>query len=112
MLINCTKNTVIAKQVEIASTFGQRFLGLMGRKYLSLDSCLIITKCNSVHTCFMHFPLDLVFLNKDNIVIHTIENMLPFRCSSLVKGASTVVELASGKINTSNIQVGHLLSWS
>lgn len=111
MLFNETKQELIAKQVEMASTFWQKFKGLMFRGELPQESCLVIHKCNSIHTCFMKFPLDVIFLNKQHVVLHLIRDFKPFRFSPIIKDATTVVELASGQIASSHTEVGDTLSF-
>ncbi|HHU33076.1 MAG: DUF192 domain-containing protein [Zhaonellaceae bacterium] len=111
MLLNSSKNTVIAKQVKIASTFSQKLRGLMFYKELPPDNCLVIKNCNSIHTCFMRFPLDIIFINKENAVVHLLHGIKPFRCSPVVKEACTVVEIVSGQIIRSHTEVGDTLSF-
>lgn len=111
MLVNITKKTVIAKRVEIALTFIKKLKGLMFRKELPQEDCLIILQCNSIHTCFMNFALDIIFLNKENKVVHLIEGIKPYRFSPIIKEACFVVELAPGCIKRSHTEVGDILSF-
>jgi uncharacterized membrane protein (UPF0127 family) len=111
MLVNTAKKTIVAKKVEFASTFWEKFKGLMFRKEFSQENCLIILQCNSIHTCFMNFPLDIIFLNKENRVVHLIEGIKPYKISPIIKEACFVVELAAGCINRSHTEVGDTLSF-
>lgn len=107
---NLTHHTILADKCEIADNFWLRFKGLMGRSYLPQDSGLIITPCNSIHMFFMKIPLDIVFITNKNTVIHTIENIRPWKFSKIITSAYSVIELPIGTIKNCNIQVGDLLS--
>ena len=65
MLINTATEAVVAQQVELASTFGQRLRGLMGRREMPPGSAMLLYPCNAVHTCFMRFPIDIIFLDRE-----------------------------------------------
>ena len=52
-------------QLEVADNFVKRFLGLMGRKNLPQGQGLLITNCNSIHMCFMKFPIDVIYIDED-----------------------------------------------
>jgi uncharacterized membrane protein (UPF0127 family) len=64
-LINITNGAVLADVVQLADNFMTRLKGLLGRTGLKSDEALIIQPCKSVHTCFMRFPIDVIFLNNE-----------------------------------------------
>ena len=66
-------------RAEVARTFWQRFKGLMGRKTLPRGEGMLILKCNSIHTCFMRFPIDATFLDRDDNVVKVVHNIRPWR---------------------------------
>ena len=66
-------------RAEVAKTFWQRFKGLMGRKALPKGEGMLILKCNSIHTCFMRFPIDATFLDRDDNVVKVVRNIRPWR---------------------------------
>jgi hypothetical protein len=101
-LINQTKNTLLAKDAKVASSFSERTTGLLNRTTFKIGEALVIKPCKSVHTFFMMFAIDVLFVNKDNKVIRAIENLKPFRMTSIVWGAAYVVELPVGVIKTTN----------
>jgi len=61
---NLTRQTVLASDVEVASSFGARFFGLMRRPSLAGGHGLWLTGTSSIHMLFMRFPIDAVFLSK------------------------------------------------
>ena len=66
-------------RAEVAKTFWQRFVGLMGRKCLPLGEGMLIMKCNAIHTCFMRFPIDATFFDRDDNVVKVVRNIRPWR---------------------------------
>lgn len=82
-------------RAEVADSFGTRFLGLMGRKELPPDGGLLLKRCGSIHTCFMRFTIDVIYLSADLTVI-TQETIQPWKLGKAVKGAKHVLELPEG----------------
>lgn len=105
-LINETRGAVLAEYLEIADSWFARLKGLLGRKSLAEKQGLILCPCNSVHTCFMKFNIDVLFMNKGGQVIYVIENMPPFRFSPLVGQAKYVLELPAGTIEVTGTMPG------
>ncbi len=104
---NQTRNTVIASQVEKADTALLRMKGLLGKKEMQKDYGLWIPSSGSmIHTFFMHFPIDVIFLSKTNQVVKLIPNMVPSRLSPWVCSAKSVLELSAGTIEKNGTQVG------
>ncbi len=95
----------IAKKVEIANTSISRMIGLMFSKNIGDRDGLLITPCNSIHTFFMRYDLDIVFLSKDNKVVKVIRNMKPWRMTWMYFKASKVLEMTGGTLPT-EIQKG------
>lgn len=105
-LENKTKNTKLINNLKIAKTFWSRGKGLLGRKELPADEALWIHRCNSIHTCFMKFSIDCVFLDKEMKVKAIHENVKPGFLIPPVWGANSVVEMASGSSRKLEINVG------
>ena len=108
-IFNKTKNTILAKRAVIADTFLERMIGLLNRKSLALDEALIITACQSIHTFFMRFSIDVIFIDKAQRVVGIIEGIKPFRLSPVFWKACWAVEVHSGTIASSKTSVGDLL---
>ena len=88
---------VLTEAIHLADNPLTRMLGLMGKPGLEQGQGLLIKPCNSVHSCFMRFRFDAVFLDSEGKVLRVIEGMKPWRCSPFVKGAKQVLELAEGE---------------
>ncbi len=82
-------------QAQFADTFIKRLLGLMFRRELHEGSALLLDPCSRIHTCFMRFPIDVVYINHDNVVLKR-ETVYPWRMGSFVKGTSKILELNKG----------------
>lgn len=101
-LINLTTGTEITNNVVIANTFISRLKGLLGRSEMPSDLALVIKPCNQVHMFFMRFPVLVVFVSKENQVLH-IEKLMPWRVSKFVRKALMVIEMPLGLGLTVNI---------
>lgn len=106
---NVTRNTVLASNCEVASTFFARLRGLQFRKELPPGHGMLITPCNSIHMFFMRFPIDALFIDPENRIVHICEGIKPWRVSGNVKGACCVLELPSGTVSSTGTAAGDIL---
>ena len=97
---------IVSSHVLRARTFFERAMGLLGTKRLGSDECLIIEHCNQVHTFLMSYEIDVIFCDKNNIVLDTHQSLSPWRISKRVKGASYVIELAKARVAEIGIFTG------
>ncbi len=81
--------------VPVACTFGTRLRGLMGRSSLGEGEGLLLVDCPQVHTCFMRFPIDVLYLGSDMRGIE-VETLTPWRLGGRVEGARHVLEMPAG----------------
>ena len=109
-VINQSKNTILAKDAGLTRSFFARTKGLLGRKVLGKDEGLILRPCNSVHTFFMKFPIDVVFLDKDNSVVKIISNLAPFRISGIYFKAFLAIELPALTAQSTKTSEGDIIS--
>jgi len=109
---NITKENIIAENGNITTSFYDRFKGLLGRKEIKHDEALIIIPCNSIHMFFMKFPIDVIFIDKNDRVCEIIQNIEPWRVSKIIKEAKYVIELKTGKIEKVNIEIGDLICYN
>jgi hypothetical protein len=113
MLYNLTRETVLAERTTLASNFFKRLRGLMfSRSFPRTFEALVISPCNAVHTMFMFYPIDVVFVNDKLQVIHFCRELRPGRFSPVVKGSRQVVELPAGTVSHTGTQVGDYLSFN
>ncbi len=110
-LINKSKGTVLAENLVVANNFKSRFIGLMGRNQLPTGEGLLLTKCNSIHMCFMKFALDIVFIDSSKKVVHLIKGIPPWKVSGIVKSAKNTIELPVGTIELSKTEIGDFLDY-
>jgi len=109
-IINKTNSFVVAEEAIVANTPFKRMKGLLGRKELKESQALVLDPCNSIHTFFMRFPIDILFLDKNNKIIKTISCLKPFRLTSIYFNSAFAIELPSGKIQSLSIRKGDNLS--
>lgn len=91
---------------KIAASFFKRLKGLMFTPGLSEGSVILISPCASVHTCFMRFAIDVVYLDGNGTVLKK-ETMRPWRLGGFVKGAKSVMEM--GENESGQLKVGERL---
>ena len=106
MIINKTKNKTIASVVYFADIPFKRMKGLLGRSSLGALEAMVIKPCNSIHTFFMRFSIDVLFVNKESRVVKCIVNMPSFRLSPIYLTSKFVVELPVGTIQATNTTEG------
>ena len=94
-LINTSKQTVLGESVEVARTGAERNKGLLGREGLDPGTGLWIVGTEAVHTFWMKFAIDLVFLDRKRCVTKVVPALKPFRMGMSWR-ASSVVELSAG----------------
>ena len=66
-------------RARVARTFAERAKGLIGTKDLPAGEGLLILRCNAIHTCFMSFPIDATFLDREDRVVKTVRKIRPWR---------------------------------
>jgi uncharacterized protein len=107
-LINQRADEALAERVEIAVTRRDRRKGLLGRSGLEPSSALIIAPCFSIHTLFMRFDIDVVFVDEDGRVVKVVRDMAPWRIA-VDPTAHAVVELPAGSLRERQINSGDRL---
>ncbi|AOM83866.1 DUF192 domain-containing protein [Salisediminibacterium beveridgei] len=97
---------LIANDVRRAETFWSRLRGLTFTKAVNEQSGLYLSPCRSIHTWFMKIPIDVVYLDAEDVVVATECSLAPWKMGMHAKGAKKVVELAEGKVTAEKIQPG------
>jgi len=112
-VVNATRGTSVARQVRVARSFWARGRGLMFAHGMPDGSGLVIDPCSSIHMFFMRFPLDVIYLNKDDRVVRIQQNIRPWRIGPVhTSGARYVIELPIGSIERSRTAVGDIMSFT
>jgi len=109
-IINKTKDTVLAKDAVVADTVSSRIKGLLGKEEFKQGEALIIRPCNSIHTFFMRFAIDVLFVDRNNRVVKAIPSLLPFRLTPVYFNSAFVIELPCGTLQATSTSEGDLLS--
>jgi uncharacterized membrane protein (UPF0127 family) len=107
---NETKRTELAAEVRLAKSMWARFWGLMGRRSLPPGHGLLISPCTSVHTFFMRFPIDVIFVDRTSRVVKIVPAMKPWRTALGGSGARSVLELNAGEAEGASLEVGDSLA--
>lgn len=95
-------------RARVAAAFAARFRGLMGVAALPPGTGLLLPRTSSVHTHFMRFPIDVVFLDDAGRVVGIRPALGPWRFAA-AKGASSVLELAAGECARLGLVEGDVL---
>jgi uncharacterized membrane protein (UPF0127 family) len=105
-LVKIEGKNIILCNCYIADSFLKRFKGLMLTPPLEENEGLILTKTNSIHMFFMKYEIDVLFLDKDNIIIDKIISMKKRRVSKIYKNCNIVIELKSKALLNLDIKIG------
>ena len=95
MAIALVGDHVVCEPCVVAESFAARLRGLLGRRALPAREGMLIRRESSVHTFFMRFAIDVVFLDADERVLRVDANVGPWRLKAC-RGARSVLELAAG----------------
>lgn len=107
-IINKSRNIILAKKAVLADTFLKRIKGLIGKESFSQGEALVIIPCKSIHSFFMRFPIEVVFLNKENKVIKIISPLKPYRLTGIYFSAYSCIEFPLGTLEET-VSLGDIL---
>jgi hypothetical protein len=107
-LIDKENGTVIVETLRVARGIRERMRGLLGRDRLALGEALMIERCSSIHTFFMRFPLDVIFLDRKFRVTRVVRNLGPWRLAAAL-GSACVVEFSAGALDGLDLPPGRTL---
>ena len=108
---NTRTDGLLVSQLEKANSFFSRLRGLIGRKSLASGHGFLIPRCgNSIHTFFMKFPIDLVFINRKGFVKHIRHKVKPWRLViAPILGSTDCIELPAGTAKAKGLKLGDRL---
>lgn len=110
VLLDDANESVVIGHVRRTTSAFERMRGLLGHAPLPLDHGLWLAPCNSVHTAFMRYPIDVVFLDRALTVVYIETALPPWRSAWRVR-ARSVLELAAGGAAAAELMVGQRLRW-
>jgi uncharacterized membrane protein (UPF0127 family) len=108
-VFNMTRESFLGLRVTPADTLMRRLRGLLGRLRLKPEDGIWLVPSRGIHTVGMLFPIDVVYLDAANRVIHMVEHLGPCRISPLRAKCASILELSSRAIYSSHTQVGDYL---
>jgi uncharacterized protein len=99
------EGTVVCEHCLLAETMFARLRGLLGRRGLSSGEGMLLRPAASIHTAFMRFPIDAVFLDRENRVVKVAAELAPWRAAAC-RGSRTVLELPAGEAARQGLRPG------
>jgi uncharacterized protein len=108
-IINATRGCVLVTRGRVADGYWSRLRGLIGAAPLAPGEGLLISPCTSVHTHFMGFSIDVIYVNQDNEVVGIDAGMAPWRFGRFYRRVRYVVELPAGTASATGTRVGDRL---
>ena len=99
---------MVADRLEAAFDRTTRNRGLLGRERLEPGAALILAPCNAIHTWFMRFPIDVVFVRRDGGIVKAIAGLRAWRLAASFR-AFAVVELPAGVLAATDTKAGDSL---
>jgi uncharacterized membrane protein (UPF0127 family) len=110
-IVNVSKGTTLAEEGHLATSFSDRLKGLIGRKDLPRGAGFVIQPCSSIHTFFMSFAIDVLFVNSQGIVEKISEGLQPFRMAACFLRSRAVIELPEGIVRSARTTVGDTIQF-
>jgi uncharacterized membrane protein (UPF0127 family) len=107
---NETRGSVLGDSIDVADTRAKRNTGLLKHAGLEPGHGLWIVPCEGIHTFFMKFAIDVVYIDRKRRVRKVVRGLVPWR-ASLCLTAHSVIELPVGVIDASQTQKGDQLAW-
>ncbi len=107
---NCTRQCEVAGRVEVARNSAARRSGLLGKQSLAPGEGLWLAPCEAIHTCFMRFAIDLIYLDRQLRVKKIRAAVPPWRFSACLS-AHSVLELGPWTAHMTNTRPGDQLEF-
>ena len=108
LLVNRRSEDTIASDVQLAVTRAERRRGLLGRDDLDRSAALVLSPCWSIHTMFMRFPIDVVFVDRQGFAVKVVRDMKPWRIA-LAPAGRAVIEMPAGTLRWGQVMLGDRL---
>jgi uncharacterized membrane protein (UPF0127 family) len=108
---NSQRESLLGEAIEVADTSVRKVKGLLGRECLEDGQGLLFKGCSSLHTFFMRFPIDIVFLDRSCKVLKLARDVKPFKLVAAPWRAYYALELPAGAITRSETRLGDRLTF-
>ena len=106
---NQTRRHVLVTTGRMANTMWARLRGLIGSRPLAQGEGLLILPSRSVHTHFMGFPIDVIYVNASDVVVGIDSNLVPWRFGRFYRHVRFIIELPAGTAESTGTEVGDQL---
>jgi uncharacterized membrane protein (UPF0127 family) len=110
-VINQDNGQILAYKAQTAYSFFRRLKGLMFTRQLPAGSAIHLHPCRSVHTYFMNYSIDVLYLDSEQRVIGMEEALHPGKAGRRYRKTVSVVELPAGTIRETQTMAGHALQF-
>jgi uncharacterized membrane protein (UPF0127 family) len=108
-LVNIDRGFTLAERLDMAVGFWGRLKGLIGTTSLPEGYALMLSPCNSIHTFFMKYGIDVIFIDRNNRVVKILHSVSPNRIGPVAPGAKAAIELKAGSCNKTGTRTGDRL---
>ena len=106
---NKSRGETLVRAGRVADSAVSRLRGLIGSRRLADGEGLLIAPCKSVHTFFMSYPIDIVYVNS-SLEVRGIDHALaPWRLGRFFRNVRYVLELPAGTARAAGVRVGDRL---
>lgn len=102
------ENILISSNVKVCNNFFSKLVGLLGRKNIEENEAYLFYKSPQIHTFFMMFIIDVVFVDKNNKIIKLYNNLQPFRITGFFNSKFTI-EFKKGTVTKFALKIGDIL---
>ena len=103
---NKTRNIILAGEALVADTALTRLRGLLGRPPLENSQALIIRPSQGIHTFFMSYPIDAIYVGSEGQIVRCLEHLRPFRFAPISLRTRFVAEFPAGTLKRTGTRVG------
>jgi len=108
-IVNLTRGGVVCEHAIVADGPLLRLRGLMGRRELPQGVGMLLRPAPAIHSAFMRFAIDALFLDADLLVLRAVDELRPWRVAAQ-RGAHAVLELTAGERSRRGVEVGDRLA--
>lgn len=112
VITNVSKNAILADNAKPCDTPLKRLVGLLNRKELNKGEAAILAPSNCIHSFFMRFTIDALFLDKNGKVVGVLPSFKPFQLSPIYFNCHSVIELPEDIIRLTQTKVGDIIKIS
>ena len=102
--------SVLAERAQLATDALSRMRGLLGRRDLPAGEAIILRPSSSIHTLFMAFAIDVIYVDRNDQVVKTVAGLKPYRLSA-ARRAHTTIEMRAGSLVGQDIKPGDKLAF-